>query len=179
MFKINNSYKGNFAELIQEIKDAKIEELFFKYSLELNKLANILFFSSTDKYCVFIELFIGAMRDYSYTDFELLGKRNHLTLDEIGQEFDLTKERVRQKIDKMVSEFNAFYLKNFTFKSVDFMFVFTERNYFFDFITLKDILRYDYAAASFLLKNLNVGTSTGYLEEVHGFFQQNNILINS
>lgn len=47
MFEINNSYKGNFAELIQEIKDAKIEELFFKYGLELNKLANILFFSAT------------------------------------------------------------------------------------------------------------------------------------
>ncbi len=46
MFEINNSYKGNFAELIQEIKDAKIEELFFKYGLELNKLANILFFFS-------------------------------------------------------------------------------------------------------------------------------------
>lgn len=170
MFEINNSYKGNFAELIQEIKDTKIEELFFKYGLELNKLANILFFSATDKYYLFIELFIGATRGYSYTDFELLGKRNHLTLDEIGQEFDLTKVRVRQRIDKMVSEFNAFYLKNFTFKSVDFMFIFTERNYFFDFITLKDILRYDYAAVSFLMKNLNVGTSTGYLEKVHGFF---------
>lgn len=170
IFEINNSYKGNFAELIQEIKDAKIEELFFKYGLELNKLANILFFSATDKYYLFIELFIGAMLGYSYTDFELLGERNHLTLDEIGQKFDLTKERVRQRIDKMVSEFKAFYLKNFTFKSIDFMFVFTERSYFFDFITLKDILKYDYSATSFLLKNLNAGTSTGYLEEFHGFF---------
>ena len=173
MFEINNSYKGSFAKLIQEIKDAKIEELFFKYGLELNKLANILFFSATDKYNLFIELFIGAMRDYSYTDFEILGERNHLTLDEVGQKFNITKERVRQKIDKMVNEFNAFYLKNFTFKSVDFMFVFTERSYFFDFITLKDILRYDYAATSFLFKKLNPGTSTGYLEQLHGFFSSN------
>ncbi len=173
MFEINNSYKGSFAILIQEIKDAKIEELFFKYGLELNKLANILFFSATDKYNLFIELFIGAMRDYSYTDFEILGKRNHLTLDEVGQKFNITRERVRQKIDKMVNEFNAFYLKNFTFKSVDFMFVFTERSYFFDFITLKDILRYDYAATSFLFKKLNPGTSTGYLEQLHGFFSSN------
>lgn len=170
MYEINNSYKGNFTELIQEIKDTKIEELFFKYGLEINKLANILFFSATDKYYLFIELFIGAMRSYSYTDFELLGKRNHLTLDEIGQKFNLTRERVRQKIDKMVREFNAFYLKNFTFKSIDFMFVFTERSYFFDFISLKDILKYDYDAASFLLKNLNVGISTCYLEALHGFF---------
>ena len=173
MFEINNSYESSFAKLIQEIKDSKIEELFFKYGLELNKLANILFFSATDKYNLFIELFIGAMRDYSYTDFEILGKRNHLTLDEVGQKFNITKERVRQKIDKMVNEFNAFYLKNFTFKSVDFMFVFTERSCFFDFITLKDILRYDYAVTSFLFKKLNPGTSTGYLEQLHGFFSSN------
>ncbi len=173
MFEINNLYKGSFAELIQEIKDAKIEELFFKYGLELNKLANILFFSATDKYNLFIELFIGAMREYSHTDFEILGERNHLTLDEIGQKFNLTRERVRQKIDKMVNEFNEFYLKNFTFKSIDFMFVFTEHSYFFDFITLKDILKYDYAATSFLFKKLNPGTSTGYLKQLHGFFSSN------
>ncbi len=126
--------------------------MFFKYGLELNKLANILFFSATDKYNLFIELFIGAMRDYSYTDFEILGERNYLTLDEIAQKFNITKERVRQKIDKMVNEFNAFYLKNFTFKSVDFMFVFTKRRYFFDFISLKDKLKFNYAAAFFYSK---------------------------
>ncbi len=173
MFEINKSYMGSFFKLIKEIKNAKIDELFFKYGLDINKLANILFFSATAKYNLFIELFIGAMREYSYTDFEILGERNHLTLDEIGQKFNITRERVRQKIDKMVNEFNAFYLKNFTFKSVDFMFVFTEGSYFFDFITLKNILRYDYDATSFLFKKLNPGTSTGYLEQLHGFFSSN------
>ncbi len=172
-FDCNSSCTSSLDNLIQEIITAKIEELFFKYGLEINSLENILFFSATPIDDLFVELFIGFTQDFLASEFEIVGERNHSTLEEIGKKWNFTRERVRQIIDTKITAFNEFYLKNFTFKSLDFLFIFTGRKYFFDIITQKERLGYDYDTVAYLLKNLKVKTSTGYLEKFNGFFTSN------
>lgn len=166
---------------LEQLISISISELFYYVGSDINILINVVNYFADKPENVIPELLNNYLSTMDKDYFDILSRREKETLEKIGEDYSLTRERIRQIEVREIEKFNEFYLNNFCSETKNLIFVFPKVSSIFPLECLKEELgkNYDcfrnlmcsikYAGEAKYYKNLD---SVVESERVYLFFQR-------
>ena len=164
---------------LDELKQMTIEDVLYYVGSNLNSLVNILNYYSEKGDDVFPQMFSNYIANLDKELFNILSRRERETLEEIGQSYGITRERVRQIENKGIESFNDFYLTNFCTDLKNLIFIFPNISSVFSLESLEAKLGNYYDCFKNLMKSIVYAGEAKYYsdldavvesEDVYNFF---------
>ena len=121
------------------------------------------------------------MKDYLKTidkdDFVVLSRRERETLDAIGQDYNVTRERIRQIEAKEIEKFNEFYLNNFSSEKKNLLFVFPKISSIFPLDCLKEAMGEMNDCFRNLMKSIVLAGEAKYYKEIDAIVETERVYV--
>ena len=171
-----NSYEPTFQFCsFEQIANMSISDLFFIVGFNIDTLMNILNYFSEDK----DEVILKVMKDYiekiGKNDFIILTRRENETLEKIGEDFNLTRERIRQLEARQINSFNDFYFKKLCSNNKNLIFVFPRVSNVFSLDSLKEQLGPMYNCFRNLIKSIKLLNDAKYYDDIDSIVETTKI----
>ena len=172
-----SSYNPRF-ELtsIDELKTFDVNKLFFYYGFNINVLINLLNYYSEQAEDIIPQLFSNFIDTLDDDVKDVLTRRETETLEEIGQSYGLTRERIRQKEAYGFDDFAQFYLDNLTSNDKNMIFLFPKISYVFPVNSFKEKLGKSNDCFINLMKNNKYVGTAKYIKELDAVVESEQII---
>lgn len=151
---------------LEQLNSVSISELFYYVGTDINVLINVLNYYSDESENVIPQLLNNYLSTLDKDDFAILSRREKETLERIGKDYGITRERTRQIEAKQIEKFNEFYLNNFSFEKKNLIFVFPKVSSIFPLENLKEQLGQNYDCFRNLMKSIIFAGEAKYYPEL-------------
>ena len=163
---------------LKGLQNQDISELFFYLGKNINTLVNVINYFSVNRFDVIpniVNHFIDNLERYT---FDVLSRREHETLEAIGQTYKITRERVRQVEAKGIEDFNTFYLNNLVADDKNLLFVFPKTSSVFPLDTFSEAFGERNDCFMRLMKSIKLVGGAKYYKPLDAIVESEGVITN-
>lgn len=162
---------------LESLKSISISRLYYYLGSDISILINVLNYFSEEPENVIPQLLNNYLSNLDKNDFAVLSRREKETLEEIGEDYGVTRERIRQIEAKQIEQFNLFYLSNFCSGKKNFIFVFPKVSSVFPLGYLKDQLGDNYDCFRNLMKSIKFAGEAKYYRNIDSVVESERVYL--
>ncbi len=160
---------------IEQLKEISVSDLFYYVGTDINILINVLNYFSENQEDVVPQLMKNYLKTIDKDNFVILSRREKETLDAIGQDYGVTRERIRQIEAKEIEKFNEFYLDNFSSEKKNLLFVFPKISSIFPLDCLKEAMGDMNDCFRNLIKSISFAGEAKYYKEIDAIVETDRV----
>jgi hypothetical protein len=162
---------------LEQLNSISISELFYYVGSDINILINVLNYFSDESENVIPQLLNNYLSTLDKDDFAILSRREKETLEKIGEDYGVTRERIRQIEAKQIEKFNEFYLNNFSSEKKNLIFVFPKVSSIFPLGYLKDQLGQNYDCFRNLMQSIKFAGEAKYYKNIDSVVESERVYL--